>query len=554
MHDDWSRDTRDLQAMTSPPAPSRQAVFGRAAVACSQPLATSAALRALIQGGSAVDAAVAMAAALAVTEPCSNGLGGDAFALLYTASSRSVSALHGNGAAPAALTPALLQSPVPLSSPHAVTVPGAVALWEDMIEQHGSGNMSLADVLQPAIELAERGFPVAPITAEAWKASEAQLLAARGGKELMVADGDGFRAPRAGEVFRNAGLAATLRRVARFGKKGFYEGPVASAIVAVVRAMGGILTLEDLAKHVTERHDSVSTSFRGYVVHETGPPTHGVVALMALNILDSYDPDELHDEGTATHVMIDALRLAYADAAKVIADPSVMPDRTRDLASKKYADVLRAQINADRKCEVGSEGERWPGGGTVQFCVVDADGNAVSMVQSNYQGFGTGLVPRGTGFTLNNRALNFSGVKGHPNAAAGGKKPYHTIIPALITRGDGGLFAALGVMGSFMQPQGHVQVIRKLVDGGLDAQQALDWPRFRVTGPFSAMERGMGEDGVLVEPELSVEVVRALRERGHTVGCGERWIFGRGQVIVLRDEGIVEAGSDNRADGCAAVL
>lgn len=540
--------------MTSPTAPTRQAVYGRAAVACSQPLATSAGLRVLIQGGNAVDAAVAVAAALAVTEPCSNGVGGDAFALLYTASSRAVSALHGNGATPAALTPALLQPPVPVSSPHTVTIPGAVALWVDLLEQHGSRKMSLADVLQPAIELAERGFPVSPTTADAWKASEALLLAARGGKEVLVSDGGDFRAPRAGEVFRNAGLATTLRRVAKFRKKGFYEGPVASAIVALVRAMGGVMTLEDLSRHVTEMYDSVSTSFRGYVVHETGPPTHGIVALMALNILDSYDSTELRDEGTATHVMIDALRLVYADATKVIADPSVMPDRTRDLASKKYADVLRARINADRKCEVGGEGEIWPGGGTVQFCVVDADGNAVSMVQSNYQGFGTGLVPRGTGFTLNNRALNFSGVKGHPNAAAGGKKPYHTIIPALITRGDGGLFAALGVMGSFMQPQGHVQVIRKLIDGGLDAQQALDTPRFRVTGPFSAVEQGMGEDGVVVEPEMSVEVVRALTERGHTVRFGERWVFGRGQVIVVRDEGIVEAGSDNRADGCAAVL
>lgn len=540
--------------MSAAPSPSRQPVYGRAAVASSQPLATSAGLRTLLLGGNAVDAAVTVAAALAVTEPCSNGLGGDSFCLVYKASSRSVTAMHGNGAAPAALSPALLQPPVQRSSPHAVTVPGAVALWSDLVDHHGSGNLKLAELLHPAIKLADEGFPVAPTTAEAWKDSQALLRTVKGGKELLIAEGNSFRAPRAGEVFRSPGLANTLRRIANYGKRGFYEGPVANAIVAVVRAMGGVMTLEDLATHKTESRDSLATRFRDFTVFETGPPTHGVVALMALNILDGYTPAELEDETTATHIMVDALRLAYADAAKCISDPSMMPDRTRELTSKKYADRLRAQILEDRKCEISDEGRRWLSGGTVQFCAVDAEGNAVSMIQSNYMVFGTGLVPRGTGFSLNNRGLNFSSIPGHPNSAAGGKKPYHTIIPALMTRGDGGLFAVLGVMGSFMQPQGHVQVIRQLVDRGLNAQSALDWPRFRVTGAFSAVEEGMGEDGVLVEPEMSDEIIRELRKRGHRVTVGNRFLFGRGQVIVVRGGGVVEAGSDNRADGGAAVL
>lgn len=537
-------------------APSRQAVYGKAAVASSQPLATSAGLKMMMMGGNAIDAAVATAAVLAVTEPCSNGLGGDAFSLTYTASSCAVSAMHGNGASPSALSPSKLQSPVPLSSPHTVTVPGAVALWVDLHEQKGGGKLSLADILSPAIELAANGFPVAPVAAMAWERAQPLLLQASGGKDLLVRDGTGFRAPKAGEVFRNAALADTLRKIVSSGKKGFYEGSIANAMVEAVCELGGSLSPDDLANHKTELRDSLTTSFREYVVHETGPPTHGVVALMALNVLDGYTPEQLRDKGFATHITVDAIRLAFTDATRCIADPRLMPDNSVKRASKEYADMLRAQITHNKKCVLSSDGERWPGGGTVQFCAVDAEGNAVSMIQSTYLGFGTGIVPKGTGFSLNNRGLNFSGVEGHPNRPAGGKRPYHTIIPGLVTKKDGGLFAVLGVMGSFMQPQGHVQVIRQLVDEGATAQQALDCPRFRVTGAFSGVEEGMGEDAVLVEPDMSKDTVRALTERGHVVSVGDRSKFGRGQVIVVRNENafVVEAGSDNRADGCASVI
>lgn len=501
-----------------------------------------------------MDAAVAIAAALAVTEPCSNGPGGDAFALVYTAADSRVTAVHGNGAAPANLTPALLARVPGLASPHTITVPGAVALWVDLVQRFGGREVSLGDILQTAVELAEGGFVVGEVTARLWGLQEGLLRNGMGGDALLVREGDALRAPKAREVFRNEGLARVLRRIVKEGKDGFYKGETATAIIAVVRALGGVMTLEDLGAHCTEFREAIKTEFRGYTVHEPGPPAHGIVALMALAVLNGFDADMAEED--ATHVMVEAVRMGYEKASKCVADSRIHgEERVLELLEQKVVEEMRERIDMGKRGSI-HWGAQSAGGGTVQFCVVDGEGNAVSMVQSNYMGFGTGHVPKGMGFSLHNRGLNFAhGVKGHPNAPGGGKKPYHTIIPGLMTRsGSGELFAALGLMGSFMQPQGHLQVIRGLVDCGLNAQQVLDKARFRVTGPFSGIEAGMERDEVLVEEGFDEGIVGSLEGRGHVVKVGQREVFGRGQVIVVRGEGVVEAGSDNRADGCAGVL
>lgn len=529
-------------------------LYGRAAVATSQPLATTAGLRTLLRGGNAADAAIAIAAALAVTEPCSNGPGGDAFALVYTASNSRITAVHGNGAAPMNLRPALFSRVPGRASPHTITVPGAVALWVDLVKRYGSGEVSLREVLEPAIELAERGFVVGEVTARLWKLGEELLRNGMGGDTLLKMEGGELRAPKAGEVFRNEELGNVLRRIATEGKDGFYKGETATAIVAVVRALGGVLTLEDLEAHCTEFREPIKTEFREYTVYEPGPPAHGIVALVALAVLNGFDTEMSEED--ATHVMVEAVRMAYEKASKCVADSRIHgEERVLELLGQDVVEEMRKRIDLGKKGSIDWGGQI-AGGGTVQFCVVDGEGNAVSMVQSNYMGFGTGHVPKGTGFSLHNRGLNFAhGVSGHANAPSGGKKPYHTIIPALLTKTESGeLFAVLGLMGSFMQPQGHLQVIRGLVDCKLNSQQVLDRARFRVTGPFSGIEPGMGKDEILVEEEFDKEIVESLAKRGHVVGVGEREVFGRGQVIVVREGGVVEAGSDNRADGCSGVL
>lgn len=499
----------------------------------------------LLRHGNAIDAAIAVAAALSVTEPCSTGLGGDAFALVYTARDAKITAVHGNGAAPELLSAAMCKTRPDVRSPHTITVPGAVALWCDMLDRWGS--MARDEVLKGAIDLAEDGFPVGKVTARLWRQGEDVLKTGRGGRELLMADGrGGWRAPREGEMWKNKGVARVLRGIAREGKDGFYKGAVAGGMVAVVRALGGVLTMRDLEKHDTVFADAVGIGYRGYDMWEVGMPAQGVVALMALGVVEGWDMGGIEDE-ERYHLMVEGVRMGFGEGVRVIREGGGCDE----VLSKGFVEGLRGKVG-DRKAEV-----RWGGwmggGGTVQFCVVDKDGNAVSMVQSNYMGFGTGHVPRGMGFSLHNRGLNFVfGDKKHPNAVKGGKKPYHTIIPGMITKG-GKLFAVLGVMGSYMQPQGHVQVIHGLVDRGLNAQEALDRPRFRVTGPFSSGE-GLGEEEVLVEEEFDEELAESLRRRGHVVKVGDRELFGRGQVIVVREDGVVEAGSDVRADGSAAVM
>jgi gamma-glutamyltranspeptidase / glutathione hydrolase len=522
-------------------------------VAASQTLAAEAGAEILRQGGNAADAAVATAAALNVTEPTSTGIGGDCFALYYHASSGQVTALNGSGRAPAGLTLERLRregfgSELPPYHPYTVTVPGACAGWCDLIDRHGS--LPMTQILAPAIDLAERGFPVAPLTAHFWqRGAERQLKSAPGGSELTLSG----RGPRPGEIFHNPGLARTFRAVAEEGKQAFYQGAVAEAIAAVMQRAGGALTQADLAVHTSTWEEPIFVDYRGVRIWECPPNGQGLAALLALNILENYPIAGLEPlSAERLHLMIEAMRLAFADARWYIADPQTNPAPLAELLSKEYAAERMKLIDPQRAVLDQTRGVPVTGTDTVYFCVVDQQGNACSFINSNYMGFGTGIVPAGWGFTLQNRGHNFSLDPEHPNALAPGKRPYHTIIPAMATLPGGGerqeLLAAFGVMGGFMQPQGHLQVVAALVDDRLDPQAALDRPRFCIqdgtAGGRTALEEGIPE-----------QTLQRLSEMGHPldrVRGYERALFGRGQII-LKDggNGVLWAGSDGRADGAA---
>lgn len=539
--------------------PSRRfPVMGRAGmVASTQPLATAAGLEILSRGGNAADAAVATAAALNVTEPTSTGIGGDMFALYFDGSTRQVTAINGSGRAPAALTLELLRknglSELPSYHPFTVTVPGACAGWCDLVERHGS--LDLPGILAPAIRLAEAGFPVATVTSHFWRnAADRQLKSALNGCEMTIAG----RGPDPGEIFRNPNLAKTFHILAEGGKDAFYKGEIGEAMISTLHQAGGCMEMEDLADHTSTWDKPISTTYRGLRLWECPPNGQGIATLIALNLLERFDLPTEPLGADRLHLEIEALRLAFADVRWYVADPSyraaggsASSPSYEWLLSKAYAASRYSLIDPLKAILDQQRGTPLAGSDTVYFCVVDRWGNACSFINSNYMGFGTGIVPSGYGFTLQNRGCNFNLEPGHPNVLAPGKRPYHTIIPAMITREpDGSLFAAMGVMGGFMQPQGHLQVFLALAQG-LDPQAVLDMPRFCISE---------GTAGGLVDLEDGIprRTVASLAARGHAVRRVTGWkraLFGRGQVI-LRDPttGVLTGGSDPRADGCAMAI
>ena len=539
----------------------RAPVYGRKGiVSTSQPLATAAGLEILAMGGNAADAAVAAGAALNVTEPTSTGIGGDMFALYYSADTKRVTALNGSGRAPASLTLDRLKregfaTEWPPFHAHTVTVPGACAGWFDLIDKHGS--LAMSDILAPAIRLAEEGFPVAPITSYFWqRGADRQLKSALNGRELTI---DG-RGPEPGEIFHNLGLALTFKTIAEKGKSAYYQGGIAEAIVAVLREAGGCMTMDDLASHTSTWEEPISVDYHGYRVYECPPNGQGLAALIALNILEGFELNDSHQLSTERlHLMIESMRLAFADAKWYVSDPAFSKIPIQELLSKDYADERRKLINKKRATVDPRRGTPVSSSDTVYLSAVDKWGNACSFINSNYMGFGTGIVPKGWGFTLQNRGHNFVLDPNHPNCLAPRKRPYHTIIPAMVTRAGRSddeneaqsLYASYGVMGGFMQPQGHVQVLSALVDDGLDPQAALDQPRFCIdveeSGGSVAIEEGMPQD--------TFAGLKKMKHPVTWVSGQNRALFGRGQVI-LRDAetGVLSAGSDPRADGCAMTL
>ncbi len=524
-------------------------VARRGMVATSNPLAAQAGLNILRQGGNAADAAIAAAATLAVAEPASTGVGGDCFALYFDAATGRVSALNGSGRAPAALRLEDLRAQglaeVPMESPHAVTVPGAVMGWHDLLARHGT--MSLASVLAEAIHYARDGFPVSPVFGRSWQGAESWLRTRPNTEEYLP----GGRAPQIGQVVRLPGLARTLQTVAEGGPAAFYAGPVADAIVSTLQEHGGVMTHADLKAHTSTWETPIRTDYRGVTVYECPPNGQGIAALLALNIAAGWDLAATPwDSPERLHLMVEAMRLAFADARRYVADPAFNPAPLDSLLSREYADQRRALVSPRRAMQPPSYGAPPPGSDTVYLTVVDGQGNACSFINSLYAGFGTGIVAKGTGVFLQCRGANFSLDPEHPNALAPRKRPYHTIIPGMALK-EGALWASFGVMGGFMQPQGHFQVLSAMIDDDLNPQEALDRPRFCLIG-------GTGDSALALEEGIPVATMARLAELGHTVrpvsGPG-RAVFGSGQIIRRDAEtGVLFGGSDPRKDGLVAAF
>ncbi|HWG99350.1 MAG TPA: gamma-glutamyltransferase family protein [Pilimelia sp.] len=548
---------------SAPPPPGpvpRSPVYApHGAVATSQPLAAAAGLAVLRRGGTAVDAAVATAVALTVLQPTSTDIGADLFAIVWDGSR--LHGLNASGRAPAALTrDAVLAAtggrPVPASGAHGgaqatdpygvlpargwlpVTVPGAPAGWRDLHARFGA--LPFADLFADAIAYAERGFPVSPRVAAAW-ARAAAAYAGLTGPEFAewarVFTVDGRRAPRAGQWWRNPDAARTLRRIADTGAADLYAGDLAARLDAFARRTGGLLTAADLAAHAGEWVDPVAVDYRGHRVWELPPNGQGLAALIALGILDGLELSGL-PAGERLHRQIEAVKLGFADAHAYVADPAHRPVPVDALLDPGYLAARRELVGERAGTPPAGEPAR---GGTVYLCTADADGLMVSLIQSNYQAFGSFVVLPGAGFGLQNRGAGFSLDPAHPNVVAPGKRPFHTIIPGFLTRG-GEPVGPFGVMGGHMQPQGHVQLLCATLDDGLEPQAALGVPRWYWHA---------GRE-VAVEPEWAGAAVAPLRRRGHAVRvAGDRELFGAGQAIWRLPGGGYVAGSEPRADGLA---
>jgi gamma-glutamyltranspeptidase/glutathione hydrolase len=529
------------------PYPSRRipTIATRGVVATSQPLAAQAGLRMLLQGGNAGDAAVATAIALTVVEPNVNGIGADAFALIWDGAR--LHGLNGSGRAPARLTPDVFRArglrEMPPRGWLTVTVPGAPAAWRDLHARFG--RLPFAALFQPAIEYAEHGHAVTPLTAAAWALAHRLYRAENHGPEF-AGWFDTFtpddRPPGPGDLWSSPGHARTLRLVAESGADAFYRGELALAIETFAADTGGFITAADLAAHTSTWVEPISTSYRGYDVWEIPPNGQGITALLALNILAGFDlARHPRDSAESFHLQIEAIKLAFADAGRYVADPAHAQVPVAGLLDKGYAAERRRLIGGQALLpQPGTP----PGGGTVYLCAADADGMMVSLIQSNYNGFGSGIVVPGTGISLQNRGRGFSLEPAHPNVLAPGKRPYHTIIPAFLTRA-GRAIGPFGVMGGTMQPQGHLQVVVNQVDYGLNPQAALDAPRWRwVQGREVELEAGVPD-----------HVFHGLAARGHAVAVNPRpALFGRGQVIARLPNGAYVAATEPRADGCAAAF
>jgi gamma-glutamyltranspeptidase/glutathione hydrolase len=514
-------------------------------VCSSSPQAANAGLRMLLKGGNAVDAALATAITLTVVEPWVNGIGSDAFALVWDG--KKLHGLNGSGRAPMAHTPELLaklgHTEMPGRGWLPVTVPGAPATWRDLHAKFGKLNFE--ELFQPAIDYAENGWPLGPETGAAWSNTQRNYAQSnigpefRGWFETFAPTG---REARAGDVWTLPDHAKTLRLIAKTNADAYYRGELAQKLAAFAAETGGYMTLADLAAHESTWVDPISTNYRGHDVWEIPPPGQGIAALEALNIVEGFDVERNARESVDTyHVQIEAMKLAFADAHRYVADPTKVDVPALGMLDKPYATERRGLI-ADR-AQVFMPGNP-PTGGTVYLCAADGDGLMISMIQSNYQGFGSGIVIPGTGISLQNRGRGFSLEPGHPNQIAGGKRPYHTIIPAFLTR-DGAAVGPFGVMGGHMQPQGHMQMVINQVDYGMNPQTSLDAPRWRYDGGLN----------VAIEAHTPRAVVEGLAARGHEVTVMEPTFnhgFGRGQIIRRLDNGAYVAGSEPRSDGCAA--
>ena len=511
-------------------------------VATSQPLAAQAGLSMLQQGGSAVDAALATAIALTVVEPTSNGIGGDVFSLVWDGTT--LHGLNGSGRAPAATTAAAIRADGYAEMPNRgwwpVTVPGAPRAWADLHARFGK--LPFTKLFEPAITYARHGYFVSPIISRLWGSAATKVFAGLNGPTFQPwfdTFTPGGRPPGAGERWSSEGHATTLEWIAASGARDFYEGDLAQTIAAFAARTGGPMTADDLAAHTSTWVEPIRTTYRGYEVAEIPPNGQGIAALIGFNIVEGFDLTALPRESIESyHLQIEALKLSLTDAMAYVADMDHEDVPVRALLDKEYASQRQALIGQRAIDPVAGKPKA---GGTIYLCAADADGMMVSYIQSNYQGFGSGVVVPETGISLHNRGYGFTLQDGHPNQVAPRKRPFHTIIPGFLLR-DGQAVGPFGVMGGFMQAQGHMQMVINTVDYGMNPQASLDAPRWRWDG---ARE-------VTVEPDADPAIVDGLRARGHHVTVATDQAFGRGQIIWKLPGGGYVAGSDKRADGCAA--
>jgi gamma-glutamyltranspeptidase/glutathione hydrolase len=544
----------DVAAHDRPSGPrqkTRSAVMARHGMAAtSQPLATAAAVRVLQQGGNAIDAAIAANAVLGVVEPMSCGIGGDLFAIVWDARTGKLYGLNASGRAPYAATLAMFQSrdlaQIPTHGPLSWSVPGCVDGWESLRKRFGT--RPLAELLGPAIAYAEEGFPVSEIIAADWGSAAPELAKVPDSSACFLPGG---KAPRVGEVFRNPGLAKSLRAIAHDGPSVFYKGALADAMVAYSQRVGGLLARRDFEEHTSTWVEPVSTNYRGYDVWELPPNGQGIAALQMLNLLEPFDLKAMGPQSLeALHLMIEAKKLAYEDRAKYYADPEFVKVPVARLISKAYAAERGKLVRRDRANDHPGPGDPAEAD-TIYMTVVDKDFNAVSLIQSNFSGFGSYHVPGGLGFPLQNRGCLFALDPAHANRLEPHKRPFHTIIPGFVTR-DGKPWLSFGVMGGDMQAQGHVQVLCNMIDFGMDVQSAGDAPRFRHAGssePTGVPAKGGGT--VTLESEIGPEVRKGLEARGHHLFDGRGGYGGYQAIRIDLEHGVLIGGSDPRKDGCA---
>ncbi len=520
--------------------PGRSVVMSTGAmVATSQPMATAVALDVLRRGGNAMDAAIAASATLCVTEPQSTGIGGDCFLLYHEGRSGTLYGLNGSGRAPRRASREELTGRGHRHMPEygilSVTVPGAIDAWATALERFGS--MSLEELLQPAIAYAEEGYAVSPVVAKVWQQNEAMLCQHEYTRRTLLVDG---RAPAAGTRFRQAKLAGSLRLIAAHGRDAFYRGDIAEQIVRFSRAQGGLLELEDFAAHRSEWVEPISTNYRGLEVYELPPNGQGITALMMLNILEQTDLHRFeHLSAGHIHLLSETYRLASAERDRFVADPEFSDVPVAALLSKDFARRQHARIDSGRALAHPVTSGLPEHRDTVYLTAVDAQRNAVSFINSLYHPWGSGVVAGDTGIMLQNRGGGFTLTDGHPNCIAPGKRPLHTIIPAMV-RCDGRLVLSFGVMGGEYQAMGHTYVLSNWHDFAMDLQEAVDAPRFLPAAGALAVERG-----------VPAETRRALERLGHTVMQTEK-AFGGSQCIYIDwEQGVLQAASDPRKDGCA---
>ena len=487
-----------------------------------------------------------MAAVLNVTEPNMTGVGGDAFMMVYSAKTKKIEALNASGRAPRALTAervaGLGHKQMPLSGMETITVPGAFDGWVTLLEKHGT--MKLPDLLAPAIALAENGFPVMEKTVADWIPEVEKLRRTPASASTYLVNGE---APKPGDIFVQKNLARTLRTLAKGGRDAYYRGEIGRAIVDYCQKNGGYLTMEDLAEHKSTWVEPISTTYRGHTLYEFPPNNQGLTALLLLNILEGVDLASMrNDPARYYHSLIEATKIAFADRNRYIADPAFAKVPVQELLSRDYAAKRRALINPDKAIDPPAYGEVKMGSDTTYFTVVDKDRNAVSFINSLFNSFGSGVVAGETGIMLHNRGSGFVLQAGHPNRLEPGKRPFHTLIPAMVFK-DGRLLMTYGVMGGDIQAQGHAQVLINLIDRGLNLQQAIDAPRVRyVSGR-----------GVMLEDTLPPSVIAALVARGHErvlppPGIMHRALMGGGQAIMIDPQtGALLGASDIRKDGLA---